>query len=128
MLQDRDTFSSYHPLVNFSILWAGAPAHDVSDAPGQSAHFTGQCPVLRDLPERRGGPSGSACGSCCPPCCWQRSSNPAFDHEGATLLAYLPSGNPLTLESIAYGVAAAVMHGAAVVAVVFLLYGGDDLR
>ena len=35
--------------------------------------------------------------------------NPVFDHEGATVLTYLPSGNPLTLESILYGLAAAVM-------------------
>ncbi len=35
--------------------------------------------------------------------------NPAFNHEGMTVLAYLPSGNPLTLESIAYGLAAATM-------------------
>lgn len=35
--------------------------------------------------------------------------NPAFNHAGMTILAYLPSGNPLTLESIAYGLAAAVM-------------------
>lgn len=35
--------------------------------------------------------------------------NPAFNHEGATILTYLPTGNPLTLESILYGVAAAVM-------------------
>ncbi len=35
--------------------------------------------------------------------------NPAFNHEGATILTYLPTGNPLTLESIAYGLAAAVM-------------------
>ncbi|GLX68068.1 energy-coupling factor transporter transmembrane component T [Paenibacillus glycanilyticus] len=35
--------------------------------------------------------------------------NPAFNHEGITILDYLPSGNPLTLESIAYGVAAAAM-------------------
>jgi len=35
--------------------------------------------------------------------------NPAFNHQGVTILAYLPSGNPLTLESILYGVAAAVM-------------------
>ncbi len=35
--------------------------------------------------------------------------NPAFNHEGATILTYLPSGNPLTLESIFYGLAAAVM-------------------
>lgn len=40
--------------------------------------------------------------------------NPMFNHEGQTILAYLHTGNPLTLESIAYGVAAAVMLGAAV--------------
>jgi energy-coupling factor transport system permease protein len=35
--------------------------------------------------------------------------NPAFNHQGGTILTYLPSGNPLTLESIVYGVAAAAM-------------------
>ena len=35
--------------------------------------------------------------------------NPAFVHQGATILTYFPSGNPLTLESMLYGVAAAVM-------------------
>lgn len=35
--------------------------------------------------------------------------NPAFNHQGATILSYLPSGNPLTLESVLYGAAAAVM-------------------
>ena len=35
--------------------------------------------------------------------------NPAFTHEGVTILAYLPSGNPLTLESILYGLAAGCM-------------------
>ena len=35
--------------------------------------------------------------------------NPAFSHEGVTILAYLPSGNPLTLESILFGAAAALM-------------------
>jgi len=35
--------------------------------------------------------------------------NPAFSHEGVTILAYLPSGNPLTLESILFGGAAALM-------------------
>ncbi|ATW27563.1 energy-coupling factor transporter transmembrane component T [Candidatus Formimonas warabiya] len=35
--------------------------------------------------------------------------NPAFNHEGATILSYLWNGNPLTLESIAYGIAAATM-------------------
>lgn len=35
--------------------------------------------------------------------------NPAFNHEGGTILLYLRDGNPLTLESIVYGVAAALM-------------------
>ena len=35
--------------------------------------------------------------------------NPAFNHQGSTILAYLPNGNPLTLESILYGISASVM-------------------
>jgi energy-coupling factor transport system permease protein len=35
--------------------------------------------------------------------------NPAFNHQGGTILTYLPSGNPLTLESILYGISAAIM-------------------
>ena len=35
--------------------------------------------------------------------------NPAFNHEGITIIEYLPGGNPLTLESIVYGLAAAAM-------------------
>ena len=34
--------------------------------------------------------------------------SPAFNHQGGTILAYLPDGNPLTLESIIYGIVAAV--------------------
>ncbi len=33
--------------------------------------------------------------------------NPLFNHEGMTILGYLPNGNPLTLESIIYGLCAA---------------------
>ena len=35
--------------------------------------------------------------------------NPIFNHEGVTIIKYLPSGNPLTLESIIYGICASVM-------------------
>lgn len=38
--------------------------------------------------------------------------NPAFSHQGVTFLAYLPTGNILTLESIFYGIAAAFMLAA----------------
>ena len=35
--------------------------------------------------------------------------NPLFNHQGVTILAYFPDGNPLTFESIIYGIDAAVM-------------------
>lgn len=35
--------------------------------------------------------------------------NPLFNHEGSTILFYLNNGNPMTLESIIYGIAAAAM-------------------
>jgi energy-coupling factor transport system permease protein len=35
--------------------------------------------------------------------------NPLFVHEGATIITYFYNGNPLTLESVAYGVASALM-------------------
>ncbi|NPV44854.1 MAG: energy-coupling factor transporter transmembrane protein EcfT [Firmicutes bacterium] len=35
--------------------------------------------------------------------------NPAFNHQGVTILFYLKNGNPITLESILYGAAAACM-------------------
>lgn len=38
--------------------------------------------------------------------------NSLFNHQGITILTYLPDGNPLTLESIAYGIAASSMLGA----------------
>jgi len=44
--------------------------------------------------------------------------NPLFNHEGVSIIAYLPSGNPLTLESIVYGLSTAVM----IVAVIFHFY------
>lgn len=40
--------------------------------------------------------------------------NPAFVHQGATILTYFPSGNPLTLESILYGCASGVLLAAVV--------------
>ena len=35
--------------------------------------------------------------------------NPAFNHEGVTIIRYLNSGNPITLESIIYGISAAIL-------------------
>jgi energy-coupling factor transport system permease protein len=40
--------------------------------------------------------------------------NPAFNHAGVTILFYLKNGNPVTLESILYGLAAAAMFMAVI--------------
>lgn len=40
--------------------------------------------------------------------------NSAFNHKGGTILCYLPGGNPLTLESVAYGAAAAGLTAAVI--------------
>ena len=45
---------------------------------------------------------------CLPMVCLTAFINPAFNHEGTTLLLYFSNGNPLTLESILYGVSAGV--------------------
>ena len=41
--------------------------------------------------------------------------NAAFNHEGITIIGYFPGGNPLTLESLIYGLCAAIM----IVSVIF---------
>ena len=40
--------------------------------------------------------------------------NPMFNHEGITILWYLPNDNPITLEAICFGLASAVMMGASI--------------
>ena len=35
--------------------------------------------------------------------------NPLFNHEGATIITYFPNGNPLTAESVIYGLCAGIM-------------------
>ncbi len=41
--------------------------------------------------------------------------NPLFNHAGVTILWYLPNDNPITLEAVCYGMAAAAMMGASIV-------------
>lgn len=46
---------------------------------------------------------------CIPLMLFTAALNPLFSHAGQTVLTFLPSGNPLTLESVMYGVAASIM-------------------
>ena len=112
-MASRDTFSSCHPTVNFLyfglvllftmcfdhplarlVSLAGALCYDLYLNGRRAARFS----LLYMLPMML----------------LAVILNPAFSHEGVTILTYLPSGNPLTLESILFGVGAALMLAAVI--------------
>lgn len=104
----KDTFSEYHPTVNFIyfamvLLFSMIFMHPVClavsllSALTYSLYLNGRKALRFNLKYML------------PLLLLTALINPAFNHEGATILLYLHNGNPLTLESIVYGVAAAVM-------------------
>ena len=112
-MKNRDTFSSYHPALNFLyfalvIGFSMFLMHPVSLVISLGAslvysiYLNGRRAVRFSLLVML------------PMMLMAALINPAFNHEGATILTYLPSGNPLTLESILYGLAAAVMLAAVI--------------
>ena len=104
----RDTFSQFHPLVNFAYFIAVLlfsmffmqPACLIIAVVASTAYaiyLNGRKAVAFSLKFML------------PMFLIAAVVNPAFNHRGVTILSYLPSGNPLTLESIIYGIAAGVM-------------------
>lgn len=103
----RDTFSGYHPLVNFLffalvLLFTMCLLHPVSLG---ISLLCALAYCLRLSRKRTG-------LWLLPAALLAALMNPLFNHKGATILAYFPSGNPLTLESILYGLAAGGMLSA----------------
>lgn len=104
----KDAFSSYHPLINFlyfalvllcSMCFVHPAALFLSLAAAfvWSTYLGGRRALRFNLL------------ATIPMLLLMAFINPAFNHEGATILTYLPSGNPLTLESILYGLVSAAM-------------------
>ena len=107
-MKNRDTFSGYHPVINFLyyalvLLFSMCLMHPVYLA----VSLTGALAYDIHLKGRKA--VRFAVMGLLPMAALAALVNPAFNHEGATILTYLPSGNPLTLESMLYGIAAAVM-------------------
>ncbi len=103
-----DAFQQYHPLVNFlyfalvlgfSMVLNHPMAQIISlvCAATYAIQCEGRKAVLFSLK------------FCLPMFLMTAFVNPAFSHEGTTILRYLPTGNPLTLESILYGLSAGCM-------------------
>ena len=104
----RDSFSDYHPFINllyfslvigFSLVLTHPLAQVISlcCAAAYAVSINGKKSVLFLLKY------------CLPMVIITAFVNPAFNHEGKTMLLYFPNGNPLTLESILYGFSAGAM-------------------
>ena len=107
-MKNRDTFSSYHPLINFLyfalvLVFTMFFMHPASlvislvSALSYAVYLSGSKAVRFSLT------------ALLPMMLMAAIINPIFNHEGMTILTYLPSGNPLTLESILYGIASSLM-------------------
>ena len=101
----KNTFSGYHPVVNllYFVLVIGCAmvlAHpaclaiSLACALGVSLSLQGRGAIRFYL---------------LPMLLVTAVANPLFSHAGVTTLAYFPGGNPLTLESILYGISAAFL-------------------
>ncbi len=112
-MKHRDPFSSYHPLVNFLYFGLVVGCAMVLMHPA-SLVISLVCAIAYsvDLNGRKAVRFQLRC--MLPMMALAAIINPAFQHEGATILCYLPTGNPLTLESILYGLAAAGMLAAVI--------------
>jgi len=106
MMQDR--FSTFHPIINFGyfvvvLLFSMLFMHPIFQA---IALFGAVCYSIQ-LKGRRAIRFNVL--YMLPFLLVMAAMNPAFNHAGVTILFYLKSGNPITLESILYGIAAACM-------------------
>ena len=104
----RDTFSGYHPIINITyftavIGFAMFFMHPVSLAISLLCALTYSIYLKGDKAVR------FSLLFMLPILIITATINPLFSHQGATILAYFPNGNPLTLESILFGLAAATM-------------------
>lgn len=109
----NETFSGYHPVVNLAFFAAviGITMFIMHPVFLFISLCSG-CLYLHYLYGRKG--MLRKVGYLLPLLLGMAILNPLFNHEGLTILWYLPNDNPVTLEAIAYGIAAAVMLGASV--------------
>lgn len=104
----KDRFASYHPLVNFLFFalvlgFSMALRHPLA----QIISLVCACAYAVQIDGRKA--VGFCLKFCLPMLLVAAIFNPAFSHEGVTILLYFPTGNPLTLESILYGLSAGAM-------------------
>ena len=106
-MKNRDVFSSYHPLVNM-LFFVQAVTYSMLFFHPVCLCLSLLCALAYAIRLNGKKAVRFALVFMFPVLILAVVINPAFSHRGATILAYLPGGNPLTLESIVYGLAAAL--------------------
>ena len=103
-----DRFAAYHPLVNFLYFTLVMGFSMVQIHPLAQA-VSLLCAILYAVQTEGKKAVLFTLRFCLPTMLLTAFLNPAFSHEGITILLYFPTGNPLTLESILYGLSSGVM-------------------
>lgn len=111
---NKDAFSGFHPAVNLAFFLAALSMTMVIQHPVYLLiSMVSGCVYLLYLQGRKG--FYRQVGYLLPILVMTAVMNPMFNHEGITVLCYLPNDNPITLEAACFGLASAVMMGAAIV-------------
>ena len=111
---NKDAFSGFHPAVNLAFFVAALGMTMFIQQPVYLLiSFVSGCAYLLYLQGKKG--MLRQVGYLVPILIMMAIMNPMFNHEGVTVLWYLPNDNPITLEAICFGLASAVMMGASIV-------------
>ena len=111
---NKDAFSGFHPAVNLAFFVAALGMTMFIQQPVYLLiSMVSGCAYLLYLQGRKG--MLRQVGYLIPLLLMMAVMNPMFNHEGVTVLWYLPNDNPITLEAICFGLASAVMMGASIV-------------
>ena len=111
---NKDAFSGFHPAVNLAFFVAALGMTMFIQQPVYLLiSFVSACAYLLYLQGKKG--MLLQVGYLVPILIMMAIMNPMFNHEGVTVLWYLPNDNPITLEAICFGLASAVMMGASIV-------------
>ena len=109
----NDAFSGFHPAVNLAFfacvlgltMFIRQPVYlliSFGSAFGYLLYLQGRRGMVRQV------------GYLVPLLLLTAVMNPVFNHEGVTVLWYLPNDNPITFEAVCFGLASAVMMGASI--------------
>ena len=110
----NDAFSGFHPGVNLAFFAAALGLTMFIQQPVYLLiSMVSGCAYLLYLQGKQG--FLRQVGYLLPVLVMMAVMNPMFNHEGVTVLWYLPNDNPITLEAICFGLASAVMMGASIV-------------